>query len=477
MNKYSDKDKIVESIINKMTGDETKNIRVMKNKLRFFNTSLSLKDFVSKHIKKKMFSSALIYTAIETYLLTCSNSKCNDLIMEQDKDGNNFLHIAIDNGFDLIFIKRCICLFKYMLEPYELITPFINQINNKKQNFMHAMLYSILQYDYVFLQFTHKSIAEMNILFKMLLNLGLDYKSVDIYDKDMLTIILKLYDKTTHISNCLLIPSQKAKIKAEMFLTIEKFIFAAEYTSDFLKFKYSPYTFVNIFKSESFELYEIANRRLINTHVGDFEIFRDTTMGLSPIYYIVKLAIEEGMNDEIGFKIMQHVLESFLPAKEIYYIYSLFRKHGYSINLPLEKFNYIIEQRNKTKNNNVEDSKYIDMLRLLYKQNNFLSFLKEEFSNKNLNFDNDFILKYDKCYIEFLNLWNALNDQLGIKDKHLFANMVITDILEKRQQYINTVNNDISIDEIINSLISLFENHKNNIQNKIDNVKIKILDN
>ena len=136
------KKETVSSIILKMTDDNRKNTRILKSKLIFLNNTLSLKDFVSE-----IHNEDGTYNAIKAYLYLCNESKCNDLIMEQDDKGNNFLHIAINNGFSINFINRCICLVKYVLEPYQLITPFINQVNHQYQTLMHKILY---KYKYFF---------------------------------------------------------------------------------------------------------------------------------------------------------------------------------------------------------------------------------------------------------------------------------------------------------------------------------------
>lgn len=466
-----DKKEIVSSIIFKMTDDDRKNTRILKRKLISLNT-LSLKDFVSaKYDEDKT------YNAIKAYLSLCDSSKCNDLIMEQDEKGNNFLHIAINNGFSTKFINRCICLLKYVLEPYELITPFINQVNRVHQTLMHKILYKYL-FNYTIARETN--IINTITLFKTLLNLGFDYKLDDINGDDILSLIELIHKKAHRIAVkeglvplACNIPYQSVK---KMVTEMESSIFFLEYTPVFEKLtdnsETNKNTFFTVFEYDSFKLL-----KKIETSLNDLTMTPTTNLNYNGVIHMIKIAIESGFNVNCKPTIMRHMLnhDFLFSSEEIYFIYSLLCNYGYITYDNDFTEEELIKYKESIKDDN--SVKYMDKLKQLYQQQRFISFLTLVLGNRKLKVDDNFILKYNNCYIEFNNLWSKLQNSFGITDDEYFANMVIDDVLEKRKQCLNVVDKGISIDDMISSLVSLFENLNNNIQNAIDNVKIKMLNN
>lgn len=469
------KKETVSSIILKMTDDNRKNTRILKSKLIFLNNTLSLKDFVSE-----IHNEDGTYNAIKAYLYLCNESKCNDLIMEQDDKGNNFLHIAINNGFSINFINRCICLVKYVLEPYQLITPFINQVNHQYQTLMHKILY---KYKYFFdvTNVNNSSISNTISLFKTLVDLGFNYKLDDINGEDILSLIEALHNKTKLKADEAVVPLSR------MVTEIEKCIFFSEYTptfkklTDFTVFEYVPFTdkyiinqdiFFTVFKHDSFRLLKSIETCLNDNTV---KISKDGVND-NAIIYVIKTAIESGFNVNCKPTIMRHVLDSdvLFSFKEIYRIYSLLCNHGYITYDADFTEDDLIKCIGSVKNE--DSSEYMDKLKQLYRQQRFISFLTLVLGNRGLKVDDNFVSKYNNCYIEFNNLWSELQNALRVVDDEHFVNMVIDGILEKRQKCLNDVDNGISIDEMISSLVSLFENLNNSIQSTIDNVKIKMLD-
>ncbi|MEI3529980.1 MAG: hypothetical protein V8Q75_02770 [Bacilli bacterium] len=477
------KKETVSSIILKMTDDNRKNTRILKSKLIFLNNTLSLKDFVSE-----IHNEDGTYNAIKAYLYLCNESKCNDLIMEQDDKGNNFLHIAINNGFSINFINRCICLVKYVLEPYQLITPFINQVNYQYQTLMHKILY---KYFFNVTDVNNSSISNTISLFKILVDLGFNYKLDDINGEDILSLIEALHNKAKLRADKAEVPlshNMPYQSVKKLVTETEKYIFFYEYTpifkrlTDFTVFENVPFDkykyninqniFFTVFKHDSFRLLKSIENCL-----------NDNTVTISKggvndnaIIYVIKTAIESGFNVNCKPTIMRHVLDSdvFFSFKEIYRIYSLLCNHGYITYDADFTEDDLIKCIGSVKNE--DSSEYMDKLKQLYRQQRFISLLTLVLGNRGLKVDDNFVSKYNNCYIEFNNLWSELQNALRVVDDEYFVNMVIDGILEKRQKCLNDVDNGITIDEMISSLVSLFENLNNSIKSTIDNVKIKILD-
>lgn len=479
------KKEIVESIIIAMTDDDKKNIRILKIKLIIFlNTILSLKDFVSLGIYENN-----TYRAIKAYLSLCDQSKRNDLIMEKDENGNNFLHIAIRNNFSIDFIYKCINLVKYVLEPYQLITPFINQVNRNYLTLLHEILYQRPLDTNFWDQINIKSTKN---LFKTLLDLGFNYKLDDINGDDILSLIEAAHNKAQRKAINGELNNRHYQSVKNMTTEMEKCIFCLEYEPIFEKLTdFNVFSYASVFEKSPYK-YNINQEKFFSVFEYDsFRILKSIESGLNDnkitisnddandtiIIRIIKMAIESGFNVNCKPTIMRHVLEhaASLSFKDIYFIYSLLCNHGYITYDADFTEDDLIKCIGSVKNDNSDE--YMDKLKPLYQQQRFISLLTLVLGNRGLKVDDNFILKYNNCYMEFNTLWSDLQKALGVTDDGCFANIVINDIAKKREQCLNAVDNDISIEEMICSLVSLFENLNHSIQSTINNVKIKMLNN